>query len=261
MSIVLVTILALLLVMLALLREKRNNYAEVGRHESTSVAVTPGIDLDEIAKLSEKEFSIRFAELIVSYYKNCVSQETVVELYYKRKRFLIENNQKATIDVATANSDLISKLEILENFLEVTEGQLMVASNSLNRRKRRRFRRKIKPLENFLEVIRKSEKSNIAHIFYFIPTGEVQNNDDDDLENPFQSCYTAVFSCTELNRILSKLNFDFEKFEMLMSQVACAKIEYTNVDRIRVDAHDELARFLKFREESVELKAILIDEF
>lgn len=259
MSIILVTILALLIVMLLLLIEKRPNYTEVGMHELTSVVISPGINLDEIAQLSEKEFTVRLANLMVDYYKNNVSRETIVELYHRRSRFLIGKNQKATLDVATANSKLISRLEVLENFLESTNSQLMTVSNSLNRRKRRRFKRKIKPIANFLDVIRQSGESDIARIFYFIPTGEV--DDDDDLESPFNSCYNAVFSCTELNRILSKLSFDFEKFEMLMSEVACAKIEYTNIFRIRTEVHDELANFFKFREESVELKAILHDEF
>lgn len=257
MKIFLVITLILLIAVLAYLRHKPKSV--VGSHESTTVAVNPDLNLDEIAELSEIDFLNRFATLIVSYYKNQTPKEMVVMCYNKRKAFLIKNMQKATLDVAEANFRLTSRLEILQKFLEQTYGQLMEVGCLFNRRKRRRFRKKIRVVEKFLQVIQENGGARVAHVFYIIPTDETES--EDNLESPFESAYIAVFSeeNSELVKILKGINFDFERFDLLMTSVAAAKMEYIAVCQKRFETQEICTRFLKFREESIELDAILPD--
>lgn len=255
MKIFLVITLVLLITVLAYLRRKPKSV--VGSHESTTAVISPEINLDEIAELSEIDFLNRFATIMVLYYKNQIPKETVVMCYNRRKSFLISNMQKAARDVAEANFKLTSKLSVLQVFLEQTYGQLMEVGGLLNRRKRRRFKRKVRVLERFLQVIQENGGARIAHVFYIIPAEETE--DADNLESPFETAYMAVFAKenSELVKILNAINFDFMRFDSLMTSVATAKMEYIEVCKKRFEVQDICTRFLKFREESVELDAIL----
>jgi hypothetical protein len=256
-----VLLLALLAVLIVI--RKRSNIKEKHTQNASTVSIptSPVLDIKKTAEATEEEFYSQFKTLVLLYYKSQLSMETIVKCYQYRKAHLITQMQNAALDVAGTNARLISRLESLQAFLEKSYGQILELRGILSRRKRKKFNAKVKVVRRFLGTLQENGGARVAHVFYMIPTKDDEMFSEQ-LEKPFEECYCAVFSESnvELQHILRCIQFDFDKFENLMTLVACAQMEYVEALRKRSESKEICNRFIKFREEDIELLAIIPED-
>lgn len=268
--ILLIFLIALLAILVALRHKqstKSNNKQSSTQTQNQTVVTTLSEEVDviteeylfELAKnSSERDFVFYLKSLILEHFKGTLEMDKIVKFLELRNEFLSNDFQLAKTKQSATGACLATALNRVYGFLKDEYSKTLQIFLWTTKSKKKKLRADLGKIKSFMQAIEDNRGVLMIHIFFPIPKDPA-----DKLEKPFQECYMSVFPSeeTELVKLLKVINFNFDKFDMLMSAVATQELAHVDATGILEEAKNRREALINMLKADVELQAVLPKDF